>query len=392
MIFFCEINKTGEEHVMVNSCLLNMLAKGYPSEVIKVWIDKTHFANYQVQANNLKLVYKKVLQPLKSNKLRWIYKIVSEIFMINRIVFSAIISKAKIVFFSSLSPGANYYMSLILPLISKRIKFIITVHGEVELLRTNNNAKKINNIYSNLLRRSFKRSIKNRRFLILSSEIYNNVLKYGFLKPDEMICIEHPYIFPDMMEQADSPKVDRPIVFGHLGVAKLAKQSHLLFKLADAMKEYVIKGLVRFVVVGQVFDELKPFINQYVSFQETNDFLSREDYDHQASALDYSLFFFNEQSYSLTSSGSIMDAIAYEKPIIALKTNFLQNIFDKNACAPGYLYTDFDAMASGMKKIIEEHQSNYENMVHCIKLKKDLFSMDTLFPSFKAQIDQFVIS
>jgi hypothetical protein len=392
MIFFCEINKTQQEHVIINSCLLNMLGKKYFDDTINVWIDKTHFEYYQIKPTNIKTIYKRVIKPKKSNKIQWIFKFFSEILMISRIVFSAMINKPEIVFFSSLSPIGNFYLSLIIPFVNNKIKFMIVLHGELELAKSNNWNKEIENIYGKALRSSFKRKFKNRKFLILGASIYNNILKFGLLEREQMIYIDHPYIFPDIKNKREENGGRRPIVFGHFGVAKLTKQSQMFFKLAEAMKEYVLNGTVRFVVIGQVFEEIAPFINEYVSYEKNIDFISANDYSLKAMELDYSLFFYNEESYEFTSSGAVMDAIAYEKPIIALKIKSLEDLFYIHSCVPGYLFDDFETMKNSMELVINEHNHNYINLVNCIKLKKKLFSVDAQFPSFKLQIDKFLIS
>ncbi|WPU95800.1 hypothetical protein SNE25_09750 [Mucilaginibacter sabulilitoris] len=369
-----------------------MVSKTYPTDELNVWIDKTHFDHYQNVSLNLKVNYKKVIQPEKSNKIKWVLKLLSEMAMISQVVYSANKNNAKAVFFSSLSPVGNLYLSLIIPLANNSIKFVIALHGELELSKSNNWHKRIENIYGKALRSSFNKPIKNRKFLILSRIIYNNILKLSLLKPFQMMFIEHPYIFTDIALEQLGLGNTSPIIFGHLGVAKFAKQSQLFFKLAEAMKEYVINGVVHFVVVGPIFEEIKPYVNEFVSYNETADFISRDDYKVKASSLNYSVFFYDEESYELTSSGALMDAIAYEKPIIGLRIKLLETLFDVHSCAPGYIFTDVENLFNSMKRIIEEHDLNYANLVDCIKSKKALFSTDAQFPSFKLQMEEFFVS
>ena len=265
-----------------------MLSKNFESEIINVWIDKSHFKHYLNKPTNIQTRYKKVIQPERSNAKLWMLKLISEIFMITQILWCARKNKVKLVFFSSLSPVGNLYYSLIGRIIGK-VKVIIVMHGELQVAKPVYKKKKVENLYGKALRLCFKRNIRSRKFFILGASIYNNILKYDLLSPEQMICIEHPYVFPERIK--DTPvAIKKPIIFGHLGVAKLNKQSQLFFQLAESMKDYVTNGLVRFVVVGQILEEIMPFVNSYVSYDKTIDFISRDDYDQKGMELDYSMF------------------------------------------------------------------------------------------------------
>ena len=377
---------------MVNSCFLNLLSLYNQGQPLQLWIDRDHYRHYRNKPAGVSLKYKKVIQPKKSNRVLWILKLLSEVLLITNIVFKAKRASVKIVFFSSLSPLGNWYLSVLIPILNRTSKFVIVLHGELELAKSSKWTKRIENIYGKLLRSSFRTKISNRRFLILGSAVLRNVLKNNLLARKDVICIEHPYIFeenPHVISHAGD--LLPQIVFGQLGVAKLAKQYHLIFKLAEEMKDFIEDGIIRFEIVGQVFEEIRPFINPYVSFQETDAFISRNEYDNKGRSLSYALFFYDEQSYEFTSSGAIMDAIAYEKPIIGFNIKPFSNIFGTNdKCNPGYLFEDFESLLKSMKKIVANHQSNYLNMVGCIKGKKQLFTVEAQFDSFKQQLDDLV--
>jgi hypothetical protein len=392
MIFFCEINKTGQEHVMVNACFLHMISKYAGNQQLHLWVDKDHFKNYKQKPTNLITHYKKVIHPEKSNKLLWLLKLFCEMFMITEIVVKSKKVKASLVFFSSLSPVGNWYLSLLLPLLNRKTAFLVMMHGELELAKSHAWPKAIENFYGRLLRRCFKKNCVNRKFLLLGEVVFENVVEYGFLRKDQLIYIEHPYIFEDL--HAKHLKIETPpIVFGHFGVAKLAKNSQLFFKLAKSMKDYIESGRVRFEVVGQVFDEMAPYVNSYVHYPESTNFLSRSEYNQKGINLNYSLFFYDEQAYEFTSSGAVLDAITFTTPIIALNIKLFDKVFESSDhCSPGFLFQDFEAMKAAMPEIVAKHEYNYKQMVECIASKKKLFEIDTQFIPFKNQLDEFILS
>ena len=75
---------------------------------------------------------------------------------------------------------------------------------------------------------------------------------------------------------------------------------------------------------------------------------SRESFDKHVSELDYILFFYPVDSYRLTASGAIYDAIMQEIPIISIKNEYFTYLFDKYGRF-GYLFDNVDNIFSFIK-------------------------------------------
>ena len=71
--------------------------------------------------------------------------------------------------------------------------------------------------------------------------------------------------------------------------------------------------------------------------------------------LDFILFFYNSETYRLTASGTIFDAISRKKPIIALRNDYFEYIFNKFGSI-GYLVDSIEEMAT----LIQHIHSNKE--------------------------------
>jgi hypothetical protein len=389
MIFFCEINKTGQEHVMINSCLLKILYLANQPDKLQVWADRLHLQHFIDKPEDLSYRYQNVIEPQKSNKFRWVAKLISEIVTILRIVISASRQNVKLVFFSSLSPVGNWILALIAPLVQNKIKFVVVMHGEMELAKTENRKKKIEQLYGNGLVNAFNKVRINIKYLILSEVIASNILDYKILRKEQMITMEHPYIFKNEGSSINI-KHSQPIVFGHFGVAKLNKQSELFFALADRYKELVNQGILKFQIIGQVFDELIPFTNEYVSYKKDDAFISRTEYDSLASEIDYALFLYDEKAYEFTSSGAVLDAISYEKPIISFNTKPFLYLKNNSNCVQGYMYENFEQMSNSILNIISAHQAVYLDMSNCMRIHKKFYTIEAQYPLFKEQLDQYL--
>ena len=389
MILFCEINKTDQEHVMINSCLLKMISDYSRTQELELWIDKSHYQHFLFKPVGINIKYTTVVKPEKSNKLRWLWKIVSEIFIISNIILSALLKNVHLIFFSSLSPVGNWYLSFISSITPGRLKFVITMHGELTLASKTQHDKQIEGIYGRLLRNSFSRRNANVRYLLLNAVIRKNVIAKNLLNEDQIIYIEHPYMF-SQTNNVITRKDNLPIIFGHLGVAKLDKHSEKFFRLAERFKDYVLNGTVQFIVVGQVLDDMNPFLNDYVLYQKSNEFISKEQYSIKASTLSYSVFFYDEDTYAFTSSGALLDSISYSTPILALKVETFNILFSLENGDPGFLVDNYDEMCLLVEKLISKPHSEYINLVNSIEERKKFFTVEAQYSVLKTQLDNFL--
>lgn len=68
------------------------------------------------------------------------------------------------------------------------------------------------------------------------------------------------------------------------------------------------------------------------------------------SELDYILLLYPTDTYRLIASGAILDCIRFRKPVIALRTDYFEYLFDK--LGPfGILVNDIDEMAKEIERI-----------------------------------------
>lgn len=388
MIFFCEVNKTGLEHALVNRQMLTLLARIFPSSAIYARVSESHWAAISRNQHGGRVirVFEPVVRSEKGNKWRWIVKLLTECKLSFLILRHARREKARFVFFASSSPVGNLFISLMLKFLFRKCKVIVTLHGELQLLRQRG-GKNVDSLYARFLRMAFTMKLPNRRYLVLDKYIRNRLVAYKLMPADSMMAIRHPLTYEG---EARPPNVKPGIVFGHLGVAKLEKRSPLFFELAAKFQSEIVAGRVSFVVAGQLLDEMLPFKNKWVEYSDTEELVSYDAYLNQCMKMQYAIFFYDNEGYELISSGTIMDAISFEIPIIALKNRYFTHLFDACEIPPGILCSDFAEFCDVVDKIITTEGYNYGQMKAGMRLLKQKFDLGQIQVDFSAQLDGFL--
>src|SRR5690606_1001659 len=228
-----------------------------------------------------------VIEPLQGDKIRWIRKIMLECLIILKIVRKAIKHGVGLIFFASLSPFANYFIQVLLKcFVSKEVKVIVTLHGELQLLKSTHQ-KTVDKLFAVCIRKALRVTLPNRKFLVLNELIKRDLVESGIAEHSAIFEIPHPYGKPyEIRFERDGNRRGRT-VFGHIGIAKLAKNSHLFFDLADKNATSVMSGRAVFLISGQVLEETKIFQNAYVEFEQVSSFVEATVYLERCLMMDY---------------------------------------------------------------------------------------------------------
>ncbi len=392
MIYFCEINKTHDEHITINGRLLQLLVAAFPAHEICCYMSPSHWNQLPgaiTKDANIRFLKTAVVDTRKVNKIKWIIKICWECLTIVKIIRKATKQGARLVFFSSISPFANYFTHLLLTyFVSIDIKMIITLHGELQLLKSYH-LKTVDKVYAGCIRKALRMKLANRKFLVLSELIKRSLDADGVADPLSIFEIPHPYDERYIMQQERNRSDFNHTCFGHIGTAKLAKNSHLFFDLAARNASSVTSGQVVFLISGQVFHEMVPFQNRYVEFQQSSSFVETTNYVEQCLMMDYAVFMYTDSQYGMVSSGAIMDAIAFGIPMIALKNSFLTYLFDLCHSKPGILCEDYEDMIDQVQRLINDGDENYAQYLAGINELRKYFSFKRIQRKFDDQVLRF---
>jgi glycosyltransferase involved in cell wall biosynthesis len=178
-------------------------------------------------------------------------------------------------------------------------------------------------------------------FVVLDQSVSDAALSLGILPPERTHV--WPLAIPDreVWERPHRPDPAR-IRIAFLGSAKYAKG----FGDFAAMTRRLAAGSDRyeFSLIGGLQD---PFpVEDLAHIRIPSGFLDRTEFLERLYAVDYVCLPLRDNTYTLTVSGAILDAIAALKPLIALPTPALRNVF--RAGPAGFLCDDLASMEAVM--------------------------------------------
>jgi glycosyltransferase involved in cell wall biosynthesis len=205
-------------------------------------------------------------------------------------------------------------------------------------------------------------------FLLLinpDTEIYDELFIFKLvskLKKNK----ETGLIAPSICEPRKNNKI---ISFGSVGKAIIGeKNSHLIFKLADFIKNNSISNIYnsKFTIVGTLSKDLLSCSNNYVDFNEQEVMLSNVEFETKILMLDFVLFFYNSDSYKYTASGAFFDCVKYEIPFIAIKNDFF-NYYQGKYGPIGYLEDDYESLEKRIVLILNTSIEDINKEINVFK-------------------------
>ena len=242
------------------------------------------------------------------------------LFRILRVVVHARRNRSTLLHVLCASHFAHIVLRLVLKVIPVGCPVILGIHSELESLTRPEKRFWLPQFW---FPKSLRIQTKNLYPVVLAKNIVCQAEKRQ-ISTANWIAIEHPYTFPEIAEK-NTGKTDCFIV-GAIGAASSSRGTHHIFELAERFKEDIANGRIRFRIIGKVFPPLLEYITAAVEIPKLDGFTDKGEYDHAVSELDAVLFFCPCDSYQLTASGSIFDAVRYNKPIIAYDNPYFRSL------------------------------------------------------------------
>lgn len=235
-----------------------------------------------------------------------------------RVMIHARRNRAQLLHILCASHLAHFSLRVLMTLLPPRCSVLLSFHGELELL-----AAGARRIWQPgfWLALSLKISVKRLYALVLGGSITAELARLGFGLTD-VIDINLPYDF----SEPSSVRKDtgRTLIVGLVGSANVTKNSHLIYRLADRFDSEIAAGIISFRIVGRVDYSLAPYANSRVEADSSGGLRDKEEFESRVMELDAVLYFYAADSYLLTASGALFDAVKFNKPIIAFENRYFQ--------------------------------------------------------------------
>ena len=371
----------GYNHIIFNSSVTSIIANVYKHDTVTFVAEAVH-SGVVAEKNQLiaNLEYRTFAEnpiPLNitSKIIPYFKKKSSDLFFIKRLFATAFNKETKAVFFTCLSTTMLLYSTY--KARKAKIPFFFFLHGEIEYIFMNNPGvvKRLKGeVYKHLLRRLGPTS----KVIVLSDIVKSSLISAGYLSEDKIITIEHPIIPVNIIEKKLS---DKKTIFGHIGVALTKKSSELFFNLPQSHKKSIENGTAVFQLIGKVDYGLELSAGNGIEIlSENNQSITQERYEQAIANIDYAIFTFTGDNYVYRTSGSVMDAIAFAKPIIALKHDFFTYLFETSGNI-GFLCNNLDELNMLINNIVEKEESlinQYETQQENLKKLRKTLSLEDI--------------
>lgn len=245
------------------------------------------------------------------------------------------------------------------------LNFLWILHGELEYFFSDKIDKKTK-IYKQKYSHLFDNIPTNLKLVALNNYIKENLIEKKLLSSSQIFSIQHPLAQIKNTSLQKSEKA--PLNLLHIGVANLRKNSNEINVLAQLLKN----DTSSIQILGRTEIELDEGI---ILLSKDNRAIPQHVFEETIANADYALSFISEPEYVYRVSGSLLDAIIYAVPILALKHPAVNELF-KLGGNIGYLFNNVEEM-SEMIMDISKNRNQYIEEYHL--QKKNLIALKKLF-------------
>lgn len=370
-LVYVDTNSTGVFHKGFNSSSLLMFSLIYKK--VEYYASESSAKNVLLDLNGewpKNVVYHKIkINNPEDKKGKIIHHLLQIYYTFYLIIFS---NNKQTLYF-------NYNPILILRQVNWLVKIlkrktIITLHSELEFLFNQNfhNLNKFsisslkslqkenylwaNSLYFCCLGEHIKKNSKN----ILSKNTWEKLLYF-----------QHTWIF-DNVDEKNKEKIDNKINIGFVGTIREEKWLESIIYLKNKLGN----DRFNFNAIGRIFCSPQILQNAKINFIEgaNQHFVSDHLIKKELNKQDYIVFLYPKDSFKVTFSGSIFDAINSERCILALHNDCFDSLFKK---------AKFGKLFNNIDQIIDFLHNNNNNMNLDFKIIKKNLLPETEVKNFQ---------
>jgi hypothetical protein len=310
MIYVIEPQCKSYEHINNNISILEILPLLFPNESFKFFALKSH-------VNVLNLMNKQIVV----SDIADIGNIENTKTFMRNLLFMANKDNAAKIFFLSISSSQMYYAERLLKPVSFKVyMFMHYVTSELSKRPSFRPHLFIKWLYFTLL---FGQSrIKK---IVYSESIAANINKY-LLNHNAVKFCNHPYDFSDKKLAKVQNNLNTGLHFVFPGEGRIEKG---ILDFLEIGKNYKNKASISFSVAGSTNLNQVVFQDSGVDCIMSEDLLDDKEYKSRMEKADYFVLLHNPELYKYIYSGVLLDAIKYQKPIIAIRNSVFEEFFYK---------------------------------------------------------------
>lgn len=362
----------GSYHEVINQAYLMMISDIY--EEVTYIADKSSCENLKslldkcgVRKNNIIFKEKHVKKyKIKNRGIAYLVKLLTTSYLNYKYYNKA--PKDSDVFYNN----NLFFAILLISIFSKKDKNIFDLcHNEMELIDKSSVSSVASSILSKYLRFVFCKVKLNKifHFILLSPDMVDYfrtfISKHNY---ERIFWIDHSYIRPENKIDVKYQITDNRIKIGIPGAITSSRGlSTLKYLLANLKNQNIC--IYALSTCSEMIEA-----DNFVVLNKGRGLLPFEQYNAYVQSMDVMLLLYDTDSYKLTASGAVLEAIWNEKPIIALKNAYFSYLFKKFG-QMGFLCNNIDDLCLALSKL--DNASKY--------ISKIQFAKQALMPNYVKQ-------
>ncbi|MDD5790354.1 MAG: hypothetical protein PUE30_07515 [Spirochaetia bacterium] len=379
-IHYFDFVATGGVHTTFNSAMIEVLNKVYPeNEGIILHSEKEHG----------KIVQEKCESEIEVNARRFVdrikYRRIKDFINSVSVFFKILFSNNKNLIFVGLAfPFTVNSIFLSSKFFGKKV--FLCLHGELQYLLDCDESifDRKSKYYFSQMKFSFSRKNRNLNYVILGPTIYESV-KHLFNSQNKIIVINHPSISSDISENTVEIYLHKPICIAQIGAGVKRKGSGHIFELAKLLKPEIEKGEIILKILGFCTDDFPEKTSELVKFYDR--FLSEKQLNDEIRKIDFSLQLTTDSICTAIASGTLIDSLIFEKPVLGLHSAYLD--FYLNRKQRELVCSSVNELADLIKnKISKCTVSDYKQYKESVKEMQSAFSVEYNANLFKAGLEK----
>lgn len=332
-MLICDIWATGIEHYEFNFNVLKLLSRLFCNKEIFYIGNEEQVNKFSISLQKINFYKINTIKITKKNKIKIIF-----IYIINLLKIRKFNSD-KIIILNSLP--IIILLAKIILFSKKDIYFFL--HGLDKLEDENKGSYKFFLFVIRLF------NSDRYKYIVLGDVIKKNLLKKYPSMEKQLFSIDHPYSFS---KNNINKRFDNKIIISTCGITAYEKGLNNIYKFIDK-----IENNFEFKHIGKSINEIQDKYVKYFPYK--NEVISQKEYKNLIDKLDYILILYPNDSYKLTASGVYFDCIKFNKPLLGLKNEYFEYMFEKYG-EIGKLFNTIEEIIDYLKKnreILEQEQN-----------------------------------
>lgn len=369
MIYVSDCSSVGVQHEQFNASFLALLKRSHPA--ITFFGDHAHAGI--LRSKTAEITFQDIEIYKKRGGFKEFIRAYHQFDCTRKLVRKAEKNAVDQLFILLIHPLAHFLLKW---LVRTDVSIYLVTHGELESLKDNKST--FNKLWGWLLKKALTNTSLSVHYVVLGQSIYDNLLQIlpAFRKQKASV-MDHPYPFTAVHRHSRN---NNQVSFSTLGVATTAKNSQYIFRIAEQMASTNHRNEYKFNICGRVYKNMEPHMNGHVHYKENWKPLSRHELETILLETDFAIFYYDNEHYSLCSSGSFWDAINAEIPLLYVENDYI----DYYASLVGGIGIPFETpeklneyiAASDRDTLFGPHYDGYLSNIR--RLKYELMSNDKL--------------